>query len=137
MAGDSYTFSTPTAADAQAIAASGGSSVAKDQAIVLAGAGNRNNLGGEYTVTGGSNLTINGAAGAEAIAAKFTEALAQINDSSSLDRASSNQLVTDALGKVSALSESKQTDGISSLGRLVLWGLAIGAAGLLIWTWRK
>lgn len=126
-----------TQADNEAQIATGSSVVGKDQAVTLAGSGNRNNLGGEYTVGQNATLTINGAAGAEAIAGKFAETLAQINDTASLDRASSNQLVADALGKVATAATTQATGGISALGQLSLWGLGIVAAVLMVFFWSK
>ncbi len=126
-----------TQADNQAQALSGGSVAGKDQAVTLGGSGNKNVLGGEYNVGSNANLTINGAAGAEAIAGKFTETLAQINDTASLDRANSNQLVTDALNKVAAAATTQATGGISALGQLSLWGLGIVAAVLVVFFWSK
>ena len=137
MASDTYNIPTNTTADAEAISATTNAVAAKDAGVALGGTNNKNNLGGEYNLSGAANLTINGAAGAEAIATKFADSLAKINDTASLDREGANQLVTDALGKVASLSESKQTDGLSSLGQLVLWGLGFIVAGLLIWRWRK
>lgn len=131
MAGDTYNLPVNSAAGNEGVAASASGVGAKDNAVALGGTGNKNNLGGEYNLGAGANLTIQGAAGVEAVAAKFTDALAQINDTSSLDRADQNKLVADSLAKVAALAESKQTDGISSLGKLALWGLAIIAVAVV------
>jgi hypothetical protein len=116
---------------------SGAGAIGKNDAIVLGGTNNRNNLGGEYTVGNNSTLTINAAAGAEAIADKFTTALADINASSAEQREGVNNIISDALGKISELSESKQTDGISAIGKVWLWGIVAAVAGLLIWKWNK
>lgn len=128
-------ITTPAAADSEAVSIAGSTAVttARDGGTSLGGSQNQNNLGGEFYATGtGSNITVNGAAGAEALAAKFSETLAQINDARSLDSANTTQLVTDALDKVTQLSESKQTDGISAIGKIALWVVALGVGGWVL-----
>jgi hypothetical protein len=106
----------------------GGIAVGGGASLQLGGAQIKGNNSGQ--------ITINEAAGAEAIAQKFADTIAQINDTASADKLAAQQLVSDALGKVTSLSESKQTEGISSLGKIALWGLALGLAALLVWKWK-
>lgn len=87
------------------------------------------NTGGAFALggvtLGGSNtgtITVNGAAGSEALADKFTDAIKAITDQS-------GQSVTAALEKVSTLAENKQTNGGSSLGKQLLIGLGILVGG--------
>jgi hypothetical protein len=78
---------------------------------------------------GGANsgqITINGNAGVEDATKKFSDVLNTVAQSS-------NETVASALEKVSALSESKQTDGISSLGKIALSGLGITVAGAVVY----
>lgn len=141
-----------TGASEEALLITGaGSTAAKDDAVVLGGSFNTNKITGTDASGGGlintgvnlgsgtnsGSITINGAAGAEAIAKQFTETLNSINDTASADKLQAQELVADALGKLTELSESKQTEGVSSLGRLALWGLGLILAGLLIWKWNK
>lgn len=83
-------------------------------------------ISGGVEVTGNNSapITINQAAGVEALGKEFSSVLDTLAESS-------NNIVQDALSKVTALSESKQTDGVSSLGRLALWGLGIVVVGVL------
>lgn len=65
-----------TQADAQAISATG-STVAKDQALAVGGDGNH--LGDSFSAATGGTINVQGAAGAEAIAQRFQQALSDQN----------------------------------------------------------
>lgn len=112
--------------------------VNKSDGVALGGANNRTNIGGfEVTGTNTGSITYNGAAGAEEIAKTFSATIQQINDTASADKIDAQKLVGDALQKVSLLSESKQTEGVTALGRLALWALALILAGFIVWKWKK
>ena len=129
--GSSYAAVTTQAdSDAQITSGASGAS-ARDNAIALTGG---SKIGDEYNAQGGGSITVNNtAAGAEALAEKFTKSLEAINSTASLDRENSNSLVTDALNRVAALAESKQTEGISSLGKIALWGVGLIVGGFVAW----
>ena len=99
-----------------------GSNVAGQGGTLLQGS---NVLGG--VSLGGANsgsITINGNAGVKEATEQFAELLNNVSDGA-------RETVTTALSEVSKLSESKQTEGISSLGRIALWGLGIVAVGVI------
>lgn len=130
---------SPVAADTEAIIAQDGGTAARDEAVSLGGTQNRNNIGGEFSATGGSNITVNDptvlSKALEALQTnnqKFSETIRDIAEDS---RTGSSAVLDQALAKVSALAESKQTDGISSLGKLILWGIGIGVAGYALVTY--
>jgi hypothetical protein len=135
--------STGTAAARdEAVSVTGPGVAAKDNGMAIGGSGNRNIFGG--VEIGGANsgsIIINDTASTEAVVKKFTETLAAINDSAGTSTLETQKLlgstVSDALEKITSLSESKQTEGITSLGRLALWGLGIILAGVLVWKWSK
>lgn len=101
-----------------------GSNTSKGGLVGLTGS-NLSNVALGGVSLGGANsgsITINGAAGVDDATKKFGEIISQVSDQS-------GKLVENALDKVSALSESKQTAGISSLGKIALWALGIVAVG--------
>lgn len=157
------TTNTQTGASESAQLGQGGSVLGKDEAVNLGGTLNTNVLGSQATgggtvgdkgltvgygatsVIGGvevkgantGSITINEAAGLTELAKSFKDTIAQINSSASADKIEAQKLVGDALGSIAQLSESKQTEGITALGKLALWGLGLGLSALLIWKWSK
>lgn len=110
---------------------SGGQGVANGSGLAFGGYGNSNVLGG--VDLGGSNsgtITINGAAGAKELADKFASTLESVTNQNS-------GTVASALEKVTALSESKQTGGVSGLSKTALWGAAIIGGVFIFSKWIK
>ena len=107
-----------------------GGAVGKDNAITL-GTDSKLNIGGvELTGPNTGSLVINGAAGVQEVTKTFTEALSQLNDT-----AATNSEQT--LSKLSELAVSKQTDGISSLGKIALGIVALIALAWVASRWNK
>lgn len=82
---------------------------------------------------GGANsgsIVINDTKASKELAEKFTDTLKSVSESSS-------DTVDKALKQVVSLSESRQTEGISSLGKIALWGVGIVAGGFILWKWIK
>lgn len=101
-----------------------GSNTSKGGLIGLTGS-NLSNVALGGVSLGGANsgsITINGAAGVEDATKQFSDVLQQVSNQS-------GEIVQNALKQVSNLAESKQTQGVSSLGKIALWGLGIIAAG--------
>jgi hypothetical protein len=141
------TYNTQTGASEEAQLITGaGSAAAKDEAVVLGGSFNTNKITGTDASGGGmvnsgvsgnrdSTITVGYDAG------QFQTALQSVG--SNLSNALNAQSAAGAstldkvLEKVGSLAESKQTDGISGLSKTALWALALVAAVLATWIFKR
>lgn len=119
---------SPIAADTEAIIGVDGAVAARDSALSVGGTQNRNNLGGEYSASAGSTITVND----PTVLSKALEALQANNKSFS---ETLRNLAEDSTKGLTALAESKQTDGLSSLGKIVLMIVALGVGGWALVTY--
>lgn len=107
-----------------------GGNAGRDNAIVIGASGKLNAGGVEVQGANTGSLVINGAAGVQELSQKFTDALAQINDTAA-------QSQDQSFSKLSELAVSKQTDGISSLGKIALGIVALIALAWAVTHWGK
>lgn len=102
----------------------------KDNSTVLGA--NSSLIAGGVSLTGPNtgSITIEGASGVEGVTKAFTDTLSQINDTAATSSKS-------AFEKLTTLAETKQTEGLSSLGKIALGIVALIALAYVASRWKK
>ncbi len=152
MGSSNITISTPTQADAEAIAAGAGAVVGKDEAVVQGGQNTKNVIGSDASSSGvvnngglaigGQNNNLTGAQVTVGYdAGQFQTALqtvgSNLSEALNAQGDAGKQTLDSVLTKLSDLAESKQTDGESGKNKIVLYVVAGVLALLAFLFYRK
>lgn len=144
-----FIVSAPAAADSEAVALanSAGNTIARDEAVSVGGAGNAaaKDLGIAQSagansvqntgISGNQNSTVTVGYDAGQFQTALQTVGTNISSAVNSQAAAGKESLNNVLEKITDLAESKQTDGLSNLGKTVLWALVIGVLG--IWAWRQ